>query len=268
MKIAITGAGGFVGRALMKSLEGAEAVPSLQHKTEDEIRALIENLDADVLIHTAAMADIGECAADPEGSYLANVTLPVWIAQYFKGKKLIIFSSDQVYSGSLKPGPYTEDMALPDNLYSKEKIEMESRVSMIRPDAVFLRAEWMYDFESPRRHYYNSILTAEKTIAESSGEFRGVTYVREVAEVMPKVFELPGGAYNFGSETERSIHDITRDFVNYIGKDIEVIDRAPGHNLWMDCSKAAAYGVSFSEVLEGLKKCAEDHRASKKDTEV
>ena len=39
----------------------------------------------------------------------------------------------------------------------------------------------------------------------SSGNYRGVTYVKEVAENMERVIALPGGAYNFGSETNSSL---------------------------------------------------------------
>ena len=92
----------------------------------------------------------------------------------------------------------------------------------------------------------------------SSGNYRGVTYVKEVAENMEKVIALPGGAYNFGSETKKSMYDVTREFAGTLGLDIKLEDVPPLHNLWMDCSKARKYGVVFSEVLDGLLKCAKD----------
>lgn len=262
MKIAITGATGFVGHKLAEKFPDAVRVPSFRNLTEAEIEAAVKALDADILIHTAAIADMSACERDPEGAYIANIRLPELIAKFFTGKKLICFSSDQVYNASPEPGPYVEGMETAGNVYGKSKIEMEKRVLDIRPDAVMLRAEWMYDYFPGRGNYFRNLLAAEGVIRESRAEYRGVTYVQEVADVMPKVFELPGGAYNFGSETDRSIYDITKDFAAYLGKDIEVVDRESGHNLWMNCGKAAAYGVIFSNASEGLKKCADDWQAA------
>ena len=94
----------------------------------------------------------------------------------------------------------------------------------------------------------------------SSATYRGVTYLREVAENMEKVITLPGGVYNFGSEAAESIYEITKKFVSIIKQDIQVLDSPPGHNLWMNCEKARKYGVVFSDTLEGLKRCADDYR--------
>ena len=77
---------------------------------------------------------------------------------------------------------------------------------------------------------------------------------------MDRVITLPGGVYNFGSETRQSMAEITKAFAEYIGKDIQITEGPEKHNLWMDCSKARNFGVVFSDVLDGLKRCAEDYR--------
>ena len=55
MKILITGAHGFVGTRLMKELEGAIAAPSIQGMNEKQIRQIVEESEADVIIHTAVL---------------------------------------------------------------------------------------------------------------------------------------------------------------------------------------------------------------------
>ena len=104
-----------------------------------------------------------------------------------------------------------------------------------------------------------NILNATDSVSFSSRQYRGITYVKEVAENMEKVMQLPGGIYNFGSETTKSMYEITKDFLEFIGKDIKIEDAPRRHNLWMNCEKARKYGVVFSTVEEGLKKCAEDY---------
>ena len=257
--ILVTGATGFVGQAIMAMHPDAIACPSLRNCTAGEIQRIVAESGADTIIHTAAIADTGFCQANPEASYLANVQLPLDLAGAAKGIRLICFSSDQVYTGADSRGPYTEDMAAPGNIYGAHKLEMEQRVLDMAPDAVMLRAEWMYDHYLKKPNYFMNILKASGSVSFSSRQFRGITYVKEVAENMETVIHLPGGVYNFGSETDQSMYAITRDFLALLGKDIPLEDAPPRHNLWMDCSKAGRLGVTFSRVEDGLKRCAEDH---------
>ena len=258
-RILVTGAAGFVGQKIMQMCNGAMACPSLRDATEDEVRRIVEESGANAIIHTAAISDIGVCQADPEASYIANVRLPVYLAKASKHAKLICFSSDQVYSGLEEEGPYSEDRVRPANIYAQHKLEMEQRVLDLAPDAVMLRAEWMYDYYLKKPNYFMNIIRASGSVAFSSRQYRGITYVKEVAENMEKVMGLPGGSYNFGSETTRSMYEISREFLALLGKDIPLEDAPPRHNLWMNCGKAGAFGVVFSTVEEGLKRCAADH---------
>lgn len=257
--ILITGAAGFVGRRLMETVPGAVAAPSLRNASQEDIRRIVEESGAEAIIHTAAISDIGACQADPEASYRANVQLPLWLAKAAGNRKLICFSSDQVYSGSKEAGPYSEEMTAPGNVYACHKLEMEQRVLEILPEAVMLRAEWMYDLRAPKPNYLLNVLRAEGTVAFSSRQYRGVTYLGEVAEAMDRVLALPGGAYNFGSETTLSMQELTKRLAALLGKPLTVEDAPPRHNLWMDCGKAARYGVVFSDVLTGLTKCLQEY---------
>ena len=264
--ILVTGATGFVGQTIMRMCKDTVACPSLRNAAEDEIRRIIEEHDIDTIIHTAAISDIGACQKVPEASYTANVRLPVYLAKASAGRKLICFSSDQVYSAAKEEGPYTEDMVNPGNIYAQHKLEMEQRVLEIATDAVMLRAEWMYDHYLKKSNYFMNILNANAAdaLAFSSQQFRGLTYVKEVAENMEKVIALPGGAYNFGSETTSSMYDITKNFLALMGKNTPLCDAPPRHNLWMKCEKARSCGVKFSTVEDGLARCAKDHGVIKK----
>lgn len=257
--ILVTGTSGFVGGKIMDMCKNVIPCPSLKGLCEDEIRRIVLESGADTIIHTAAISDIGECAKNPEASYIANVLIPTYLAKASKNIKLICFSSDQVYSGFGEGGPFTEDFVKPGNLYAEHKLEMEKRVLDICPDAVMLRAEWMYDYYLKKSNYYMGILNATDRVRYSSQEYRGITYVKEVAENMEKVALLPGGAYNFGSETTKSMYEITKEFLALIGKDIPIEDYPSRHNLWISGEKARKYGVDFSTVEDGLKKCAKDY---------
>ena len=233
--VLVTGATGFVGQTILKMCKDTIACPSLQNLTKEQVYRTIRESGADTIIHTAAIADTGLCAADPNASYQANVQLPVWIAAAAKGAKLICFSSDQVYSGLEEEGPYTEDLAKPGNVYAAHKLEMEQRVLDIAPDAVMLRAEWMYDYYLKKTNYFMNILNATESVSFSSRQYRGITYVKNVAQNMDTVMQLPGGIYNFGSETQKSMYEITQEFLALLGKQIPLEDAPPRHNLRMNC---------------------------------
>ena len=261
--ILVTGANGFAGHKIMQMCKDVVACPSLRGASEDDVKRMVEESGADTIIHTAAISDIGACQADPEASYIANVQIPIYLAKAAKKAKLICFSSDQVYSGAEEEGPYSEDMVKPSNLYAEHKLEMERRVLDIEPEAVMLRAEWMYDYYLKKPNYFMNILNAKESVCFSSHQYIGITYVKEVAQNMEKVIHLPGGSYNFGSETTKSMYEITKEFLEVIGKDIKVEDTLSKHNLWMNCEKAKTYGVKFSSAGDGLKKCAKDYNLLK-----
>ena len=258
--ILVTGTSGFVGGRILKDCKDVIACPSLRGATEDDIKRIIEENDINAIVHTAAISDIGECEKDHDASYYANVLIPVYLAKASKHIKLICFSSDQVYSGTSVDYPFTEDMVKPANTYAKHKLEMENRVLDISPDAVMLRAEWMYDYYLKKSNYFMGILNATESVSYSSKQFRGITYVKEVAESIENVIKLPGGAYNYGSETTKSMYEITEEFLAYIKKDIKIIDTPSRQNLWMNCDKARKFGVDFSSVEDGLKRCARDYK--------
>ena len=256
--ILVTGASGFVGHKIMQLCDGVVAAPSLRGASEEDIRRIVDESGADTVIHTAAISDIGVCQANPEASFLANVQIPICLARAAKGAKLIFFSSDQVYSGLEEEGPYTEDTVKPGNIYAEHKLLMEQRVLDIAPESVMLRAEWMYDYYLKKGNYFMNVITAKEPLRFSSHQYRGLTYVREVAQNMESVIRLPGGVYNFGSETEKSMYDITTEFLALLGKEIALEDAPPRHNLWMNCEKARRFGVTFRRVEDGLRACAKD----------
>ena len=109
-------------------------------------------------------------------------------------------------------------------------------------------------------YWFDLPIDAKQQVAFSSRQFRGITYLKEVVENMDRVMALPGGAYNFGSETNQSMYEVTEQFLDLLGKQVSVQDAPPRHNLWMNCEKARKYGVEFSDVFDGLKRCLRDYK--------
>ena len=266
MRILVTGPRGFVGSRIMDALPGAIAAPSLRNMEEKDVQRLTAETVPDVIIHTAAISDIGTCERNPEASYRANVEIPLWLAK--TGAKTLLFSTDQVYSGCAGEGPYLENETAPANLYARHKLEMERRVLDANPDAVLLRATWMYDmprYGTPNRgNFLMNMLKAVGGAAEySAAEYRGITYVREVAEKTVEAIRLPGGVYNFGSENDRGMLDTASFLAEALQLPIRLSDCGPRHNLWMNCQKLRLSGICFDSTLDGLRRCIRDYALGK-----
>ena len=70
MKILVTGPCGFVGARIMHMTAGAIASPSLRNMDESAVRQLVESVQPELVVHTAAVSDISACDRDPEASRL------------------------------------------------------------------------------------------------------------------------------------------------------------------------------------------------------
>ena len=274
-RVLITGGSGFLGaRILQQGLGDAElcSLPRgfLAAAGEAEVTETIQKLQPAAIVHAAALSDTGYCAQHPEEAHRANVELPVWVAKAAcaSGAKLLAFSSDQVYAGITQPGPLPETLPLqPTNVYGRCKLEMEQRVLELCPDAVLLRASWMYDLPGYglpiRGNLPLNILRAAKTgevLRFSRNDYRGVGYVREVIENLVPAMELPGGVYNFGSECDGNMVETARCFANLLQVDVKIEESDLTRNLAMDTGKLRAHGIEFSSTWGALRVCLGDYR--------
>ena len=270
MKILISGSSGFVGSRVLHQWQGRAELftfprGSLAVADESAIRRFVETVQPDVILHLAALSDTGYCQQHPEESQRANVELPIWMAKAARdtGAKLISFSSDQVYAGVTQPGPLPETLPLsPANTYGRHKLEAEERVLALCPEAVLLRAPWMYDLPGDglplRGNLPLNLLQAAQNgtpVRFSPNDHRGVSWVREVTEQLFPALQLPGGVYNFGSGNDADMVTTARQFAKALGVQVQIEPADFSRNLVMDSSKLAAQGIRFHDTLSSFDGC-------------
>lgn len=154
-QILITGAGGFVGAALLRALvdwPGAGVLATgrrpasqahwlsggyseLDVLDADAVERTFEDFAPTVCVHLAAESRVEACEADRAACWALNVDAVGTLASacHRHGARLVLLSSDMVFSGSR--GPYAEDARpAPVNAYGRTKLAAENslRTSRLR----------------------------------------------------------------------------------------------------------------------------------------
>ncbi len=271
-KILITGASGFLGRRAVAAFGQDYVVYTPSHTELDitstaSVESTLTALAPELVLHCAAISDVGRCQQEPELSRQINVEGSLRIVQASRavGAKCVLCSSDQVYFGSTVQQPHREDEALnPTNVYGCHKLEAEQRCLCADPDCVLLRLSWMYDRASQSLTEHGDFLrTLLDQLCKGTSlvypihDRRGITDVNQVVQRLRLAFTLPGGVYNFGSPNTMSTFALMQRVLFQLGverpltENTQAFCSAP-RNLCMDPGKAAAYGVVFSTTEEGL----------------
>lgn len=275
MRILVTGGSGFLGSRIVKAYDvaGKYKVFAPGHRemdlqNQEDVDSAFKAVRPDVVIHCAAASDVAWCGRNPELSWKINVEGTDNIAGACGrwGAKLVFCSSDQVYFGSKVTEAHREDETLaPANVYGKQKLEGEKRCLDGNKNSVILRLSWMYDrgklSENEHGNFMQTFLEARekgKKLIFPIYDFRGITDIRPVVENLEKVFALPAGIYNYGSENDYSTYETVRLLLKGTGisnmeleENREAFADAP-RNLRMDGDKMRRYGIVFPGTLEGL----------------
>ena len=173
-----------------------------------------------------------------------------------------------MYTGLNENGPFAEEQPLcPANVYGRHKWEAEQRVLSALPDAVMLRATWMYDLPGYglpiRGNFVLNLLTAamrQQSVRFSCHDYRGITYVREAVEKLTQAMELPGGIYNFGSENDCDMYETAMRACEQLNIRPDIEKQDWKRSLRMDGGKLrAAAGSGFSDLQTGLMQCLRDY---------
>jgi dTDP-4-dehydrorhamnose reductase len=211
-KILITGASGFLGYHLLKEAYGKYEVYGLTHQNSCsfdcklsipcditnyiELGNLIDDIEPDLIIHAAALADLGFCEANREKSYSVNVEATANLAGIASDLRVpfVFTSTDMVFDG--KQGMYSEEDAVnPLNIYGEHKAIAEQKVLSLYPESLIVRLPLMFGHSMAAGNNFMSKFVAQIKSGEAvklfTDEYRSVCGAFSIAK---GIFELEGKA--------------------------------------------------------------------------
>jgi dTDP-4-dehydrorhamnose reductase len=151
--VLITGAGGMLGGALRDLLESAGAVTvscsrqELDISDEAAVREKLQAVRPDVVLNCAAYTKVDQAETETESAFRCNADGVGVVARCCVevGAKLVHYSTDYVFDGSLRRPLRPEDPVGPISTYGKSKLAGEQQLREVDPPGwMIIRTAWLY----------------------------------------------------------------------------------------------------------------------------
>src|SRR3984893_10917297 len=150
MRVAIFGASGLLGTALMREWS-SDAVVGYSSRDVDirdasAVRAIAQETEPEWIFLAAAYTDVEGCENNPDLAFTVNRDGAANVAEAAKktGAKLLFLSSDYVFDGK-NTSPYeTHDARHPQSIYGRSKAEAEIKLLELIPECCIVRTSWLF----------------------------------------------------------------------------------------------------------------------------
>ena len=228
MRVLVIGASGFIGRYLVRRLSEAtgdevsgtfrSGVPEIEgvfwHGVEltdaEALEGIFRSVRPEVVVHLAAMADVGAAERDPATAAEVNVAGTSKVARMcrLQGARLVFVSTEYVFDGVR--GYYREDDAPnPTTVYGRTKWEAEREVARLAPQWSVVRTSIVYGWPGEGKRNFAPWLIER---LRSGNSYQGPT---EVFRTPVYVEHLVDGIAGLAERDQPGIHHVAaRDWVS------------------------------------------------------
>lgn len=211
-RILITGATGLIGSALTERFESDDDVVLTARSIDldsvfpyhsfdlnqlDEIPRFLDQLQPQVIVHTAAIGSVDQAEMHQEDALRLNVKATESIASWCSTNKarMIHFSSDFVFNGSRLDWKETDEVS-PLSWYGKTKVMSEQKVKSLLDDHVIIRPILVYGTAARARRLNLPLLVLAKLGAQQSmritkDQVRMPTFVDDVSWAVHQLLDHP-----------------------------------------------------------------------------
>ena len=241
MKVLVTGASGFVGRALVEELRHADAAyevhplgrqdGDLSH--EGVAEAAVAETGPDVVVHGAARIGVVRCEDEPELAVRSNVLATALVARAAAahGARLVYLSTSDVYGSAAVADEETPPA--PESFYALTKLWGEQAAALYAPAGLaVLRLANPYGPGVDAGQAKGAVPTmlrqadAGEPIPVFRGEARAFCWIGDVVRAIRLVLEAAGeGTFNVGSDGEPvALVDVARVACELAGAPHDLIE--------------------------------------------
>lgn len=274
MRVAVTGSGGRLGRALVAALADAPFTglagpmawtrPDYDLDDPDGAARLVARDRPEVVVHAAAWTDVDGCARDPDLAMRRNAAATGELARVCAaaGLDLVVVSTNEVFDGARtdRRGYRPDDPPAPANPYGTSKLagEAAARSAYAGPDRgqalAIVRTAWLYG--PPGNDFPAKIITAALR-ARAAGdrlqvvgdEYGSPTSTLDLAEAIVELIGSGaiGGTYHYVDLGAVSRATWAREVLRLV--DVEVpLEEVPAAT-WVRASTAPRWAVLESSPL-------------------
>jgi len=218
------------------------------------------------LVNTAAMNDAEVAEEDPEAAFAVNRTGARLLAHAAAraGLPFAHFSTRLVFDGA-KKGPYTEDdEPNPLSVYGVSKLAGERVVLSANPRALIVRTTWLFGPDGanfPARILEKAAGSIAVTVVDD--EVGSPTYSLDLAGGIIDLLDAGArGVYHLAGSGSCTRAEMAREVLRLAGLERVKVVPVPASsfpstaprpaNSVLDCSKAAALGVTMPEWRDAL----------------
>jgi dTDP-4-dehydrorhamnose reductase len=200
VRVLVTGAGGQVGRALIRSAPATVHVIACAHtqldiSEERSVATAVSRLAPDAIVNAAAYTNVDRAESEVELATRINAAGPRYLASAAReaGARFLQLSTDYVFDGTTST-PYAPDAPTnPLSVYGATKRAGEEAVLRILPeDSVVLRTSWI--FAADGRNFVRTMLR----LMQTGGAVRVIvdqvgtpTSAHSVAETLWRLVQAP-----------------------------------------------------------------------------
>jgi nucleoside-diphosphate-sugar epimerase len=269
-RIAITGARGVLGRALMRHWSGVEWAPfGGDVRDLDAVRAWLSEAGADAIVHLAAIVPVRRVEREPHAAFAVNAGGTLNVAEAARTVSpaawLFVASTSHIYAPSESPAG--EDAAVdPISLYGATKRQAEEiALAYARHYALPVCIGRIFSFSAPGQagDYFIPATIARIRGAGSAEELliRGGRQVRDfltterISAAVETLFaHRAAGVFNIGSGSGTTLVDLAARLCAALGRtDLRVTaaDDAAG-SLVAGVARLRALGWSAGNAVEAL----------------
>jgi len=222
-RVVLTGAAGVIGSVLSKWFTrdypdcvlvdrrpGSVQTPELARLTlcdlesRESVRALIDSVEPDVVVHLAGNKDVFALEKSPETARRANVDTTRHLAEALQGSQaLVVFiSSDYVFEGN--DGPYSEKSPThPRTEYGRSKLAAEELLRVSGLPVAIARSASLFGFEGDFVSLVRSTLLQGKDFIAFSDLVSNPTSVTDLFVMLRRIIDgrLTGTFHAAGAES-------------------------------------------------------------------